>query len=414
MPVFVTGVGCVTPIGIGVASFAKGLRGGSSGVGRLSLCDPAPHACQVAAEVTGFDPAQFMDAREARALPRVAQFAVAAARLAAEDAGLRSPAERERAAVIIGTSSGPIAYSLEQHAIFFEKGMRRVHPLTPAYGHNAIVASECAIQLGCKGTTFALSSACTSSADAIGLAKMMIESGAVDVVFAGGADAPICPSVLGGFERLHMMPTSFNETPSRAARPFDRSREGLVLGEGAVVLVIEGGSHARARGARPRAALAGYGATCDAGSHFKQQESGEEASRAIVMACRGAGIAPSEIDYVNAHGTGTRENDVFEARVLKALLGSRAKSIPVSSSKSQFGHLLGAAAAIEAAATVLAIEGQFLPPTLNLDEPDEECDLDHVPGRAREHPVHVALSTSFGFGSRNAALVFRRCVGEAE
>lgn len=414
MPVFVTGIGCVTPIGIGVARFTKGLREGSSGLSRLSLCDPTPHACQVAAEVVGFDPGQFMDAREARALPRVAQFAVAAARLAAEDAGLCSAAERARAAVIIGTSSGPIAYSLEQYAIFFEKGMRRVHPLTPAYGHNAIVASECAIQLGCKGSTFAISSACTSSADAIGLAKMMIESGAVDVVFAGGADAPICPSVLGGFDRLHMMPTSFNAAPARAARPFDRGREGLVLGEGAVVLVIEAESHARSRGARLRAELAGYGATCDAGSHFKQEESGEEAARALSLACRSAGVSPSEIGYVNAHGTGTLENDVFEARVLKALLGARAKSVPVSSSKSQFGHLLGAAAAIEAAATIVAIEGQFVPPTLNLDDPDGECDLCHVPDRAREHSIKVALSTSFGFGSRNAALVFRRCPGEAE
>lgn len=408
MGAVVTGIGCVTPIGIGYSRFAEGLRGGRSGIGRLSICDPAPHECRVVAEIGDFDPTTFMDAREAKLVPRVAQLAVAACRLALDDAGLGAEQGRGGAGVIIGTSSGPIAYSLEQYAIYFERGMRRVHPSMPAYGHNGMVASECAIQLGCKGLVLAVSSACTSGADAIGLAKGLIESGAAEVVLAGGADAPICPSVLAGFERLRMMPTSFNEEPAMAARPFDRRREGLVLGEGAAILVLEDETRARDRGATIRAEVAGYGGTCDAGSHFKQQEGGEEAIRAMRQACRDAGVSSDLIDYVNAHGTGTVENDPFEARVLRALLGDRVEYVPVSSSKSQFGHLLGAAGAVEAAATIAALEGGFVPPTLNLEDPDPDCELLHIRGKAQPCDVSVAMSTSFGFGSRNAALVLRR------
>jgi 3-oxoacyl-[acyl-carrier-protein] synthase II len=408
MRIVVTGIGCVTPIGIGVANFARALREGRSGIGRLSICDPSPHECRVAGQVEDFQPAEFMDVREARSLPRVAQLAVAAARLAAEDAGLQAHESLSRAGVIVGTSSGPIAYSLEQFGIFFEKGIRRVHPSTPAYGHNGVVASECAIQLGCRGPVFALSSACTSSADAIGIAKTLIEAGVADVVLAGGADAPICPSVLAGFERLGMLPRSFNDEPTRAARPFDRHREGLVLGEGSVMLVLEREAHAHARNAAALVEVAGYGLTCDAGSHFKQQEGGEEAVRAIRLALGAAGVLPGNVDYINAHGTGTIENDPFESRVITRVLGRRAREVPVSSSKSQFGHLLGAAGAAEAAATIVGMRGGFVPPTLNLDDPDPECDLLHVPWVSKGHVVDVALSTSFGFGSRNAALVFRR------
>lgn len=403
----------MTPIGIGYASFAEGLRGGRSGLTSLSICDPNPHRCRVVAEIRDFDASSFMDVREARSIPRVAQFAVAACGLALEDAGMSSRQDREHVGVVIGTSSGPIAYSLEQYAIFFEKGMRRVHPSMPAYGHNGVVASECAIQFGCKGLVLAVSSACTSGADAIGLAKTLIQSGAAEVVLAGGADAPICPSVLAGFERLRMMPTSFNDDPTKAARPFDLRREGLVLGEGAAVLVLEDECRARARGASIHAEVAGYGGTCDAGSHFKQQESGEEAIRAMRIACRDAGVPAEQMDYVNAHGTGTAENDPFEAGVIRALLGERVAVVPVSSSKSQFGHLLGAAGAVEAVATIAALEGGFVPATLNLDDPDPACDLFHVREHARSCRVGVAMSTSFGFGSRNAALVLRGA-GEVE
>ncbi len=409
--VVITGVGCVTPIGIGLDAFSDSLRRGVSGVGPLSLCDPTPHECRVAAEVRNFDALEFMDLREARTLPRVAQFAVAAARLALRDARLELQAIRDRVGIVVGTSSGPIAYSLEQHAIYFERGMRRVHPSTPAYGHNGVIASECAIQLGIHGPVLTLSSACTSAADAIGLGRTMIQAGMVDVLLVGGADAPICPSVFAGFERLGMMPTQYNSRPEAAARPFDVDREGLVLGEGAVIFVMEGEHHARRRDARLVGEVAGYGATCDAWSHFKQEESGTDAARAIEQALACCGISSADIDYINAHGTGTRENDPFEARVLRRVFGERISQVPVSSSKSQFGHLLGAAGAVEAAAVLVAINEGFAPPTLNLEHPDPECELAHVACKPLTCSIDTALSTSFGFGSRNAALVFRRSEG---
>jgi 3-oxoacyl-[acyl-carrier-protein] synthase II len=226
----------------------------------------------------------------------------------------------------------------------------------------------------------------------------------------GGADAPICPSVLAGFDRLAMMPRSFNSKPEAAARPFSKDREGMVLGEGAAVLVLEEEQHASRRRADAIVEMAGYGATCDAYSHFRQEESGRDAVASISQALKMANVSPAEVDYVNAHGTGTRENDPFEVRVLRSALGPDSERVPISSSKSQFGHLLGAAAAVEAAAVIIGIAEQFVPPTLNLDEPDGDCVANHVVGRSRPCPLRVGVSTSFGFGSRNAALVFRRIV----
>lgn len=404
----ITGVGCVTPIGIGFEEFSRALQLGRSGVGPIALFDATTSACKVAAEVDRFDPLAFMDLREARALPRVVQFAVAAAKLAVRDAYL--VVERpERVAIVAGTSSGPLAYALEQHAIYLERGVRRTHPSLPAYAHNSVLASECAIQLGIRGPVLAVSSACTSGADAIGLGQMMIESGAVDIVLAGGADAPIIQSLLASFERLGLVSTHFNDCPGNAARPFSEDRDGLVIGEGAAMLVVEAEEHAAARGARTRARLLGYGATCDAGSHFRQEPSGRDAIRAIEIALSAAGMSASSLDYVNAHGTGTRDNDPFEAMVLQRVLGERALDVPVSSSKSQFGHLLGASGAVEAAAVVAAIEGRFAPATLNLERVASDCELSHVRD-VRPLDVDAALSVSFGFGSRNAALVLGRAL----
>lgn len=405
----ITGLGCVTPIGLGREAFTESLRTGASGIHTLTLFDPRPYQCQVAAEVRDFDPLNYMDLREARSLPRVAQFAVAAARMALSDAGLSSFGDPTRAGIVIGTSSGPLAYALEQHSIFLERGARRMHPSSPAFAHNSVIASECAIQLKVHGPVLTLSSACTSGADAIGLGRMMILSGQVDLLLVGGAEAPMTPSLFAAFDRLGMMPSRYNDRPDAAARPFDVDREGPVLGEGAVIFVLESERHARKRGARLLAAVSGYGATCDASSHFHQEPSGADATRAIREALNTSRIAAEEIEYVNAHGTGTRENDPFESRVLHNVLGSRALHVPVSSSKSQFGHLLGAAGAIEAAAVIAAMDGGFVPVTRNLENPDPECNLRHVMGRPESLRVDVALSTNFGFGSRNAALLFRRC-----
>jgi 3-oxoacyl-[acyl-carrier-protein] synthase II len=406
--IVVTGAGCVTPIGIGRREFETAIRAGSSGLRELSQCDPSPYACRVAGEVLGFDPLEFMDVREARTLPRVVQFAVAASRLAIADANMGSAFAPERVGVIVGTSSGPIAYSFEQQLIFFERGARRMHPSSPAFAHNGAIASECAIQVGVHGPVFAVSSACTSSTDAIGLGASLLREGVVDAMLVGGAEAPLTPSLFAAFDRLKMMPSSFNSAPQEASRPFDIRREGMVLGEGAAILVLETEQVARSRGAIPIMEIAGYGSTCDAASHFHQEGSGDQALRAINLALTGASATVADIDYVNAHGTATRENDVFESRVLRRLFGSLVSSVPVSSVKSQLGHSLGACGCMEVMAVMAGMEGGFVPATTNLQYPDPECALAHVPGVVRDWRIDVALSTNFGFGSRNAALVLRR------
>lgn len=408
MAVVITGMGCVTPIGIGLPAFSESLRSGASGTGPLSAFDPSPYGCRVAAEVLDFRPSDFMALREARSLPRVVQLGVAASRLAIDDARMPSWRDAGRVGVLLGSSGGPGSYQFEQGLIFVERGLRRMNPMFPAYAHNGSIASECAIQFGAKGPVLTVSSACTSSTDAFGLARGLLEGGMVDVVLAGGTDAPLAPVLFGAFDRIGAMPREFNDDPTTASRPFSADRCGFVLGEGAAVFVLERAESAQARGARIHAEVAGYGATCDADDHFTQEESGDEAVRAIEQALGDAGVEPSEVDYVNAHGTATKQNDAFETRVLRRVLGESAASTPVSSTKSMVGHTLGACGAVELAATLVGMREGFVPPTINLDDPDPECDLDHVANRARPARIDVALSTSFGFGSRNGAMVVRK------
>jgi 3-oxoacyl-[acyl-carrier-protein] synthase II len=323
------------------------------------------------------------------------------------DAGYESWPDPSRVAVVIGSSAGTSVYNFEQFGIFIERGIRRMHPAFPAYAHSGVIASECAIQLDAHGPVLTISSACTSAADAIGLGRAMIVSGTADIALVGGAEAPIFPGLFAAFDKLDLMPTHFNDQPERASRPFDRDRDGFVLGEGAAILLLESETAARARSAGPRVEVAGYAATCDADNHFSQEASGGDAIRAVELALRDAGAGVADVDYVNAHGSATLQNDSFEARVLRRVLGERAGHVPVSSSKSMLGHLLGACGAVEAIAATLAIRDGFAPPTINLDAPDPECDLDHVSRAARPTRIRTALSTSFGFGSRNAALLFR-------
>jgi 3-oxoacyl-[acyl-carrier-protein] synthase II len=405
---WVTGIGCVTPIGIGVDAFTEALRRGRSGIGPLTLLDDRPYSCRVAAEVKDFRPEEHLPLREARSAPRVVQFAAAAARLAREHAGLRSWRDPTRVGVLIGSSIGCMPYVVAQHGIFLERGVRRIHPSLPALGQSGVIASECAIQLDVHGPVLTLSSACTSSTDAIGWGRDLIAAGILDVALVGGSEAPLSPLLFASFERLGMMPTAYNDSPEAACRPFAVDRAGMVIGEGAVLLALESEEHVRARGGRPLAEIAGYAATCDANSHFTQEDSGADALRAIEQAVAAAGLRAAELDYVNAHGTATAQNDPFETRVLRAALGEAAGRIPVSSTKSMVGHLLGASGAIEAAATIAGMGAGFAPPTLNLDRPDPDCLLDHVPNQARPWSIDLALSTSFGFGSRNAALVLKR------
>lgn len=403
--VVVTGIGCVSPIATGFGPFADAIRRGVSGVGPLGAFDPTPYRCRVAAEVRDFHPADHMALREVRSSPRVVQFALASARLALEHARLAAWEDPARVGIVLGTSGGPAAYCYDQYLTYAERGARRVPPAFPAQAHSGVLASECAIQLGTHGPVLTISSACTSGADALGLARTMIQAGMADVVLSGGAEAPLFPMLFAAFDRLEMMPTRFNDSPAFASRPFSADRDGFVLGEGGAVLVLEREDRARARGATILARLAGYGATCDAKSHFAQEESGVDAERAIRTALAEAGVALDRVDYVNAHGSATRQNDPFETAVLRRVFGEGAARVPVSSSKSMFGHLLGAGPAIELAATIVGMQGGFLPPTINLDARDPSCDLDYVAGAARPARIRAALSTSFGFGSRNAALV---------
>ncbi|MBM4268900.1 MAG: beta-ketoacyl-[acyl-carrier-protein] synthase family protein [Deltaproteobacteria bacterium] len=408
MAVVITGMGCVTPIGTGRPAFSAALRRGESGTRRLSRFDPGGYECQVAAEVVDFRAEDFMPLREVRSLPRVAQLAVAGARLAMEDARLRAWPDPTRVGVLLGTSGGSGSYQFEQGLIFVERGVRRMHPSFPAYAHNGVIASECAIQLDAHGPVFTVSSACTSSTDAIGLACALLEAGTVDFILAGGSDAPLAPLLFASFDRLGAMARRFNDRPEQASRPFAADRDGFVLGEGAGVFVLEKRERARERSAPILAEIAGYGATCDAAHHFTQEESGVDATRAVVEALRQGNLSPDDVDYVNAHGTATAQNDPFETAIFHRVFGERAPRLPVSSTKSMVGHLLGACGAVELAATIVGMHEGFLPPTLNLDEPDPACDLDYVAHRARPAQIDVALSTSFGFGSRNAALVVRK------
>lgn len=403
--VVVTGIGCVSPVGIGFTAFGDAIRRGVSGVGRLEAFDASPYRCRVTAEVRNFHPEDFMALREVRSSPRVVQLALAASRLALDHAGLPTWPEPARVGVVLGTSGGPAAYYFEQYAIYAERGARRMPPAFPAQAHYGVLASECAIQLGAHGPVLTISSACTSAADALGLARSMIRTGMADVVLAGGSEAPLFPLLFAAFDRLEMMPTRFNDTPASASRPFSADRDGFVLGEGSAVFLLEREDRARARGARVLARLAGYGATCDAKSHFTQDESGIDSERAIRIALEDAGVGVDQVDYVNAHGSATRQNDPFETAVLRRVFGEGAARVPVSSSKSMVGHLLGAGPAIELAATIAGMTGGFLPPTINLEARDPACDLDYVSGGARPARIRAALSTSFGFGSRNAALV---------
>lgn len=403
--VAITGIGCVTPVGLGHQEFKAALKAGRSGVQAVSAFDATPYRCKVAAEVRDFRPQDFVPLREARTLPRVAQFAVAAARMALDDAGLSRLRDPARTGILLGTSIGPSSYNFEQFGIFLERGSRRMHPSFPAYAHNGMVASECAIELGINGPVMSISSACVSGADAIGMARLLIRQGVADVVLAGGSEAPLTPLLFGAFDRLSLMSSTFNETPFEASRPFAADRAGFVLGEGAAILVIEDEAHAAARGKEALAILTGYGGTCDAASHFSQAEGGEEAARAIEIALDQAGLCPADIDYVNAHGSATIQNDAFETALLRRVFGARVCDIGVSSTKSMVGHLMGAAGAVELAATVIGIRNGFIPPTMNLLYADPLCDLDYVPNAARNGQINNALSLSFGFGSRNAALV---------
>jgi len=405
-PVVVTGLGPVTPIGTGKSSFWEALCAGRSGVRRVDdRLDLDGIDVRIGAPVVDFDPTAWIDPRKARRLDRAAQLALAASALALDDAGIsRGEIDGDRFGVIAGTGIGGMETFAENYCILQNKGPRRISPFfVPRLMPNA-PAGEISIEFGLRGANFGVVSACASSAHAIGLARELISSGQIDAAITGGSEAVLLRVTYAGFARIGAI-SKRNDEPERASRPFDRDRDGFVMGEGAGFIVLEAAERAHARGARIYAEIAGFGMTADAWHITAPAEDGAGASRAMQIAMTQADISPDAIDYINAHGTSTVPNDRVETLAIKSALGAAAQRVKISSTKSQIGHLLGAAGGVEAIATLLTMKCGIIPATLNYETPDPECDLDYTPTRTQK-AVDVAMSNSFGFGGQNAVLLF--------
>jgi 3-oxoacyl-[acyl-carrier-protein] synthase II len=403
--VVVTGIGPVTPIGIGVEAFWTGATSGRNGVGPISRFDTSDLPVTLAGDVRDFDVSRWLDAKEARRTDRFTHYAVAAADLAWEDAG-KPEVESDRGSVVFATGIGGIEWLLNQHSVLLEKGPGRVSPfMVPALMANA-AAGHIAMRIGLTGPNFCTVSACASGAHAVGEGFRLIRDGYADVAIVGGSEAATLPLTVAAFAQMTAL--TKNPDPETASRPFDAERDGFVLSEGACALVLETEEAARARGATIYASVAGYGASDDAFHITAPDPKGNGASIAIRRALRDAGVEPSAVDYVNAHGTSTPLNDASETNALKAALGDEvAHEVAISSTKSMTGHMLGAAGAVEAAICALAISRSVIPPTIHYRTPDPECDLDYVPNEARETRVRFAISNSFGFGGQNAVVALR-------
>ncbi|MGC7846678.1 beta-ketoacyl-ACP synthase II [Desulforudis sp. 1088] len=407
----ITGLGVISPLGLGVKTFWEALVAGKSGIRRITQFDASSFRTRIAGEVPDFDPVQFIDKKEARRMDRYTQFAVAATGLAIEDAGLELDGlQRDRVGVILGSGIGGMRTLEEQARILFERGPDRVSPLFVPMMIGNMAAAQIALTYRLCGPNATVVTACASSNNAIGDACQILRRGEADVMITGGTEAAITPLALAGFCAMKALSTR-NDEPERASRPFDAERDGFVMAEGSAVLVVETEEHALKRGARIYAEICGYGSTCDAYHITAPDPEGTGAAYSMVKAMTDAGITPDEVDYINAHGTSTPLGDVAEVKAIKRALGPAATKVAVSSSKSMTGHLLGAAGGIEAAACALAIAHEVIPPTINYEQPDPECDLDFVPNKARKAKVRVALSNAFGFGGHNATLALRRYEG---
>jgi len=409
--VVVTGMGAISPVGLDVNTTWDAIVAGRSGVGPITRFDTTDYRTTIAAEVKGFDPKICIPAKEARRMDPFAQYALVASHEAVRSARLPTGNENgalgARTAVIIGSGIGGIGTTTEQTLVLKERGPSRVSPFLIPMILPETAASLVAIQFGFRGPNMAVTSACATGANAIGEAAEMIRRNAADIAVCGGAEAGVVPISVAGFSIMRAL-SERNDEPERASRPFDRGRDGFVVGEGAGILVLEEMEHARARGATILAELIGYGSTDDAFHITAPDEDGAGAIACMKLALQNASLQPEQIGYINAHGTSTPLNDVAETKAIKAVFGDYAYRCPVSSTKSMTGHLLGAAGALEAVLSILALRNQILPPTINLDEPDAECDLDYVPHRARSGSFEYAISNSFGFGGHNVCLVFRK------
>lgn len=406
--VAITGMGAVTPIGIGTEEYWSALLAGKSGVGLVTRFDPSDIATKIAAEVKDFEPEQYVERKEARKMDRFVQLAMAATKMAVADSGfVIDDSNRERVATIIGSGIGGISTFEEQHARMIDGGMGRISPFFIPMMIANMATGHVAKAYGAQGPSESIVTACATSTNAIGDAFRLIALGEADAAIAGGSEAAVTQSGMGGFSNMRAM-SRRNDEPERASRPFDKDRDGFVLGEGAGIVVLEELESAKSRGATIYAEIIGYGMSNDAYDMVHPAPEGAGAARSMASALRNADLDPSKIGYINAHGTSTPAGDELEVMAVKKVFGDHAYKLAVSSTKSMTGHLLGAAGAIEVIATALALDRGILPPTVNLDNPDDECDLDFVPHKAREQQVDYAMSNSFGFGGHNATVVLRR------
>jgi len=404
----VTGLGVISSIGIGNDAFWQGLSTGKNGIGPITQFDASKFPTKIAGEVQDFNPADYLDKKEARRLVRFIQFAIAAAKMAQKDSGLNvKEQDPDQTGVLIGSGIGGIKMLEDQAKILHEKGPDKLSPFTVPYMITDMAAGYVSIALGAKGPNSCVVTACASGTHSIGEAYEIIKRGAAKVMFAGGSEACVTPLGVASFCAARALSTR-NDDPKHASRPFDKERDGFVMGEGCGLVVLEDLEYAKARKAHIYAEVIGYGMSGDANHITAPAPGGEGAVRAIFAALKDAGISPSEIDYVNAHGTSTLLNDKFETMALKTAFGEHAKKLAISSTKSMIGHLLGASGAVELIATTLSMINNVAPPTINYTTPDPECDLDYVPNKARKMPINIAMSNSFGFGGHNAILILKK------
>lgn len=406
--VVVTGLGAITPLGNNLQDYWDGLLSGKNGIGPITHFDPSRHACKIAGEVKGFDPQDYMDRKDAKRMDRFAQFAIAASKQAVADAQLEiNDLNAEQIGVLIGTGIGGLKVLEDQQEIYLTRGPDRCSPFMIPMMIANMAAGLTAIHIGAKGPNCCTVTACAAGSNAVGDAFRLVQRGYAQAMICGGTEAAVTPLSLAGFAACRALSLR-NDDPAHACRPFDRDRDGFVMGEGAGILVLEELEHALSRGAKVYGEIVGYAMTCDAYHMTAPVPGGEGAARAISLCLKDAGLSPEQVSYINAHGTSTPANDSTETQAIKTALGDHAYKITVSSTKSMTGHLLGGSGGIEAVATAMAVKNDRVPPTINLENPDDACDLDYIANQSREQVVSVALSNSFGFGGHNVTLAFRK------
>ena len=405
--VVVTGLGVISPVGLTVSDFWNSLKRGQGGIGKITRFDASQYSNQIAGEITDFDPSQYIGPKEIRRMDLYTQYAVVSAHQAVADANLQIEQEdTNRIGVVVGSGIGGIDTWEKQHKTLLDKGPNRISPFFVPMMISDIAAGHISMMFGAKGPNYATVSACATSAHAIADAGRILERGDADVMIAGGSEAPITPLAIGGFASMKATSTR-NDEPEKASRPFDAQRDGFVLGEGAGIVILETLDHAKSRGAKLYCELAGCGLTADAHHLTAPAPGGEGAVRSMRIALQDGEYEPSEVDYINAHGTSTPLNDKFETMAIKTVFGDYAYKVKISSIKSMVGHLLGAAGVVEFISTVLSIKDSFVPPTINYEHPDPDCDLNYTPNEGKEHPIHLALTNSFGFGGHNVTLTLK-------